>query len=206
MLAHHESEESRSAPHSDGKRVELWYQPTQTGGSVEVEPVVGMLRRLDERGDVADVAVEAWDREVDVSGGLPPDPAAVRTFDRFGQIRRWARQRGDQSFESGEPTQVGVGRMGPEREVQRVPRAALLEFENGVLTNVTLCEEATGSLTRRLGEIAVRERETEARVSNTQSDRTTERKAPSGREREAPSQTTETGTEKETETERRLRF
>jgi hypothetical protein len=203
MLAHHGSDESDSATRTDGKRVELWHEPVQTSGSSEFEPVVGMLRRLDERGEVADVAVESWDRQVDVSGGLPSDSTAVRTLDRFGQIRRWTRQRGDHSFESGEPTRVGVGRMGPEREMRRVPRAALLEFENGVLTNVTLCEEATGCLTRRLRELSVREREVD-RQTVSSGDRAQERVESARRRRDEESTAKEKETESETE--RRLRF
>ena len=139
-------------------RVELWREATETGGRNEFDRVAERLRHLEERGDVDAAAVETWDRYVDVAGGYPDDEVPRTTLDRLGKLKRWAWRHGSDASISTESRTVGRGRMGPPTQMRRVPRAALVEFENGVVTNVTLCDEYTGCLTERLRTIAERER------------------------------------------------
>ncbi|ADQ67909.1 hypothetical protein C499_16697 [Halogeometricum borinquense DSM 11551] len=169
MLAHTTSEPAnqdqtedetkrQETPDKSGMRVELWREPTQTGGQNEFDRVAERLRTLEERGVVDAAAVETWERFVDVSGGYPEDDVPRATLDRLGRLQRWAWQHGRSVSLPTESRTVGRGRLGPPAELRRVPRAALVEFENGTMTNVTIADERTGCLTERLETLAERER------------------------------------------------
>jgi hypothetical protein len=95
-------------------RVELRVQPMPTG---EFEQVVDRLEALQAAGHVGEYTVRTWDRYVDVDDQL-------------------ARELGEAT-----PTTAGVGRMGTERDVRRLPRAALVEYYDGRVVEVTTCEE-----------------------------------------------------------------
>lgn len=142
----------------EGTRVELWCEATRTGGTDEFDRVVERLRRLADRGDVDAATVETWDRYVDVSDGAVRDERARETMDRLARLHGWAWRRGGASAPDGETRPAGRGRLGPAVELHRVPRAALVEYENGAVTNVTFADEHTGCLTERLETLAARER------------------------------------------------
>ena len=142
----------------EGLRVELWCEATQTGGTSEFERVAERLRRLADRGDVDAAAVETWDRYVDVSGGFVRDDASRETRDRLARLREWTWRRREDTPAEGGTGPAGRGRLGPAVELHRVPRAALVEFEHGVVRNVTFADEHTGCLTERLETLAERER------------------------------------------------
>ncbi|MDS0293428.1 HTH domain-containing protein [Halogeometricum luteum] len=140
----------------EGTRVELWCEATRTGGDGEFDRVAKRLRRLADRGDIDAAAVETWDRYVDVSGGFVRDETARETRDRLARLREWTWRRREEASDGSAP--AGRGRLGPAVELHRVPRAALVEFENGVVRNVTFADERTACLTERLETLAERER------------------------------------------------
>lgn len=154
-----EEQTDRHRAAEDGEmRVELWREPTQTGGQNEFDRVAERLRALSESGVVDKTAVETWDRFADVSGGYPDDDVARKTLERLGRLQRWAWRHSNDLSVPTESQVAGRGRMGPPVRVRRVPRAALVEFEDGVVTNITLADEQTGCLSKRLERINERER------------------------------------------------
>ncbi|WP_089879520.1 HTH domain-containing protein [Halogeometricum limi] len=166
MIAHDTHRSARWSREATGEetdtetvntRVELWCEASHTGGRGEFDRVAERLRELDARGDVDASAVETWERFVDVSGGYPADERPRETLDRLGRLQRWSWQHSDTSSLDATTRLVGQGRLGPEKKVVRTPRAALVEFENGIVTNVTCADERTGCLTARLERIAERE-------------------------------------------------
>jgi hypothetical protein len=136
-----------------GYHVELWYEPVHTGGKNLFDRVVERLRDLSERGYVDSVSVGTWDRYVEVFGDDPESDVPKRVLNRLERLERWQRLRGDESSTT-DPRIVGRGRLGPSFDARRVPRAALIEFEDGVVTHVTLADERIGCLTERLKQIA----------------------------------------------------
>ncbi|ELZ27330.1 hypothetical protein C474_18329 [Halogeometricum pallidum JCM 14848] len=171
----------------DGTRVELWCEAARTGGANEFDRVAERLRRLADRGDVDAAAVETWDRYVDVSGGFVRDDVTEETRDRLARLREWTWRRREGGTTRGDTRPAGRGRLGPAVELYRVPRAALVEFENGVVTNVTFADEHTGCLTERLKTLAERERSesvSESASPPTSADRGSGRDRSRERERE----------------------
>jgi hypothetical protein len=103
-----------AAPAPD--RVELRVQPMPNG---EYDAVVDRLDGLDRRGLIDGYSVRTWDRYVDVDD-------------------RIARRLSGRETTS---TTAGVGRMGVERDVRRLPRAALVEYRGDRVVAVTTSEE-----------------------------------------------------------------
>jgi hypothetical protein len=168
----------------EGTRVELWCEATRVGGNGEFDRVAERLRRLADRGDVDAAAVETWDRYVDVSGGFVRDDTARETRDRLARLREWTWRRRDEAGAESRP--AGRGRLGPTVELHRVPRAALVEFENGVVRNVTFADERTACLTERLETLAERERSesvSESASTSTSADRASDRRRSRDRNR-----------------------
>ncbi|MFD1686346.1 HTH domain-containing protein [Halobellus litoreus] len=137
-------------------RIELWRKPVKTGGLNEFARVEERLRTLAECEHIDAVAVKTWDRYVDTAEGSRDDEGPRATLER---LRRYTGR--DAKLESeGSPAYhpriAGRGRLGPRTDAARIPRAALVEFEDGSITNVTLADERTGCLTERLKQIAER--------------------------------------------------
>lgn len=139
-------------------RVELWYEPMHTGGRGMFDRVVEGLHDLSEQGYVDSVSLETWERYVDVFDSHPEGDVPKRTRNRLDRLDRWVRLREDEQSPAGEQRTVGRGRLGPSFDARRVPRAALIEFEDGSVTHVTLANERIGCLTGRLKQVAERER------------------------------------------------
>jgi len=147
----------RPTPREGTVRIELW---VPSGRRAEFTPVIERLDDAVERGLIEEYTVETWDRFVDLSGSLNPRERRVR--DRLASYARWAATRGDRLTGLGDPGVRGVGRMGPERLTRRTPRAVMAEYEDGVLTYVTACEECVGAFRERLRELdTAGERESE---------------------------------------------
>ncbi|MFB6090249.1 MAG: HTH domain-containing protein [Halobellus sp.] len=145
-------------PESTEKRVELWRKPVRTGGRNEFELVEDRLRELAECDHVDAVAVKSWDRYVDDAEGRRGAEGPTPTLDR---LRRYEERAGEGDVEGAAAVRPDIearGRLGPRADAGRVPRAALVELEDGVVTNVTFADERTGCLTQRLAQIADRER------------------------------------------------
>ncbi|MDS0298185.1 hypothetical protein NDI76_05480 [Halogeometricum sp. S1BR25-6] len=188
-------------------RVELWCEATRTGGDSEFDRIAERLRRLADRGDVDAAAVETWDRYVDVSGGFVRDDTARETRDRLARLREWTWRRREESAAAAGAGSAGRGRLGPAVELHRVPRAVLVEFENGVVRNVTFADEHTGCLTDRLESLAERERSesvSESPSASTSADRASDRTRDRerGRERDRRNRTRSRSHERERERER----
>lgn len=135
------------------RRLELWVRE----GTPEADLSL-LSRRLDdlERTDrVADARIHTWEgfRDVDRSVRLGDPTLAAR---RLADFRAWARRHGEPVPGLGETTTVGVGRMGPETTVQRLPRAVLAEFRGETLVRLTPCAEGTPCVLRRLDALARR--------------------------------------------------
>ncbi|AFK18567.1 hypothetical protein E6P09_07255 [Haloferax mediterranei ATCC 33500] len=135
----------RTTPREDSVRVELWIP---CGKREEFEAVIERLDDAVEHGAVEEYTIETWDRYIDISGGLTPRERHIR--DRLSSYARWAANRGERLSGLGDPVVRGVGRMGPERVTRRTPRAVMAEYEDGVLTYVTACEECVGAFRSRL--------------------------------------------------------
>ncbi|KAB1189296.1 MULTISPECIES: HTH domain-containing protein [Haloferax] len=129
-------------------RVELW---VPSGKRDEFEAVVARLDDAVEHGVVDDYTVETWDRFVDLSGRLNSRERHVR--DKLSSYARWSANRGRQLSGLGDPITRGIGRMGPECLTRRVPRAVMAEYEEGILSHVTACEECVGALQLRLDDL-----------------------------------------------------
>ncbi|ELZ91685.1 hypothetical protein C440_15264 [Haloferax mucosum ATCC BAA-1512] len=135
----------RATPQRDPVRVELWIP---NGKHDEFEPVIQRLDEVAERGTVETYDVETWNRFIDLSGELTPRESRIR--ERLSSYARWAATHGEELSGLGDPVVRGVGRMGPERVTRRTPRAVMAEYEDGILTHVTACEECVGALRSRL--------------------------------------------------------
>jgi len=137
-------------------RVELWRKPVKTGGLDEFARVEEQLHALAERSHVDAVAVKTWDRYIDTAESGRDHDGPRATLER---LRRYTgRDAGPESAGSVayHPHIAGRGRLGPRTDAARIPRAALVEFEDGSITNVTFADERTGCLTERLRQIAER--------------------------------------------------
>lgn len=141
-----------------GYHVELWYEPMHTGGRDMFDRVVERLRDLSERGYIDSMSVGTWDRYVEVFGDDPEADVPKRVLNRLERVERWKQLRDDEQSPAAESRIVGRGRLGPSFDARRVPRAALIEFEDGIVTHVTFADERIGCLTERLERIAERER------------------------------------------------
>jgi hypothetical protein len=128
--------------------VELWLL---SGRLDEFSPVVSRLDDAVEDGVIEDYTVEMWNRFVDLSGDLSPRERRIR--DKISTYARWSANRGEHLSGLGEPFTRGDGRMGPSRVSRRLPRAVLAEYEDGVLSHVTACEECLGAFRARLAEL-----------------------------------------------------
>jgi len=154
-------------------RIELWVQPLPGD---EFGPVVERLRRIQRRagdGNPTEVAVRTWDRYVDRS-----DPSADLCCRRLAEIERWV-DASSSLAEGGVPTTVGIGRMGVETTLYRVPRAALVEYANGRPVSITVAGEGEGRLHDRLATI-------EAALERAESDEEVEPERPAGLARSRP--------------------
>ncbi|KTG21951.1 HTH domain-containing protein [Haloferax profundi] len=129
-------------------RVELW---VPSGKRNEFDAVVARLDDAVEHGVVDEYTVETWDRFVDLSGRLTPRERRIR--DKLSSYARWSADHGRHLPGLGDPITRGVGRMGPERTTRRVPRGVMAEYEDGVLSYVTACEECVGAFRARLDEL-----------------------------------------------------
>lgn len=138
----------RPTPQRRSLRVELW---VPSGRRPEFEAVIARLDDAVERGAIDDYSVETWDTFVDLSGRLSPRERRAR--DKLSTYARWSARHGERLSGLGDPVTRGVGRMGPERVTRRVPRAVMAEYEEGVLSNVTACEECVGALSARVSEL-----------------------------------------------------
>ncbi len=128
--------------------VELW---VRSGKRREFQPVTERLDEAVERGVIDGYTVETWDKFVDVSGRVSPRERRAR--DKLQSFARWCANRGDELQGLGDPVSRCVGRMGPERLSRRAPRAVMAEYEDGVLSHVTACEECVGALRSRVDEL-----------------------------------------------------
>ncbi|WP_396613250.1 HTH domain-containing protein [Haloferax sp. S1W] len=141
---------SSERPRGGGRsvRVELW---VPCGKRDEFETVIDRLEDAETRGVIDGFSVEGWNRYVDLSGQLSPRERKVR--DRVTSFARWAVLHGERLPGLGDPVVKGVGRMGPERLTRRTPRAVIAEYQDGVLSNVTACDECVGALRDRVCEL-----------------------------------------------------
>ncbi|WP_410765303.1 HTH domain-containing protein [Haloferax sp. DFSO60] len=129
-------------------RIQLWILD---GEHSEFEPVLNTLDEYVHRGLIDHYSVETWSRFVDLSGNLSYREQRIR--EHLDAYARWAVMHGKPLSGLGDLVVRGVGRMGPERMTRRVPRAVMAEYEDGVLTTVTACEEGVGTLHDRLCEL-----------------------------------------------------
>ncbi|MFB6251215.1 MAG: HTH domain-containing protein [Halobellus sp.] len=139
-------------------RVELWCKPVKTGGRNEFELVEERLRALSEADHVDTVAVKSWDRYGDDAEG-PADTGPKPTLER---LRRYAEREGDVG--EAVASRFGTGGQGPANPRTgegRVPRAALVEFEDDAISNVMLADDCDSCFIHRLVQIAERERSDE---------------------------------------------
>ncbi|KAB1198905.1 MULTISPECIES: HTH domain-containing protein [Haloferax] len=141
----------RPTPQRGSIRVELW---VRSGKRTEFEPVIDRLDDATERGVIDGYTVETWDKFVDISGRTSPRERRAR--DKLQSYARWCANRGEQLSGLGDPVKRSVGRMGPERLTRRAPRAVMAEYEEGVLSHVTACEQCTGALRSRVDELDTR--------------------------------------------------
>ena len=128
--------------------VELW---VRSGKRTEFEPVIERLDEAAERGVIDDYTVETWGKFVDISGRVSPRERRAR--DKLQSYARWCSNRGEQLSGLGDPVERRIGRMGPERLTRRAPRAVMAEYEDGVLSHVTACEQCVGALRSRVDEL-----------------------------------------------------
>ena len=137
-------------------RIELWRKPVKTGGLNELARVEERLRTLAECEHIDAVAVKTWDRYVDTAESGRDDEGPRATLERLHRYTGRGADPESEGSPSYHPRIAGRGRLGPRTDAARVPRAALVEFEDGCITNVTLADERTGCLTERLKRIAER--------------------------------------------------
>jgi hypothetical protein len=134
-----------------GRRLELWIRSgSREGGAGRL---VTRARELESDECIEAVEIHEWDAYQDLSSRIHSHRerearVALQAF------KRWAWQHGSGLPGFGDRRRAGRGRMGPEYVTQRVPRALLAEYEDGVLVNVTPCTHHTRCIAERLDGLA----------------------------------------------------
>jgi hypothetical protein len=137
----------------DGRRIELWVH--RSAPDEEYALLRRRLADLERDGVIVGYDVSRWERfrEVPERVRLGEPRLAAR---RLAEFREWAELHGESLPGLGDRRTAGVGRMGPETELQRLPRAVLAEYRGDRIERVTPCESGAACVLRRLAELARR--------------------------------------------------